>query len=195
MVVVRLGVIHRGPCCILCRFVTLSLQDRSVIVNLPSESRNMSTATAPVKRRRADYPKAANLCEHCTAKCCHYFALPLDEPHTRRDLDFIRWYLLHDRASVFVDDDTWYLLVHTTCKHLQSDNRCGIYETRPQICREYTTDACEFEDDWCYDKYFETSEQIDEYADALYGPQFPPPNVSHRDSIRSRRPTGLPVVS
>lgn len=164
-------------------------------VDTTSESRNMSTATAPVKRRRADHPKAANLCEHCVAKCCRYFALPIDEPASRKDFDFIRWYLLHDRASIFVDDDTWYLLVHTACKHLQSDYRCGIYETRPQICREYTTEACEFEDDWCYDKYFETPEQIDEYADALYGPQFPPPNASAREAIRSRRPTGLPMVS
>jgi hypothetical protein len=74
---------------------------------------------------------------------------------------------LHDRASVFVDDEVWYLLVHTTCRHLRDDNLCGIYETRPQICRDYTTDACEYEDDWVYDKYFETPEQIAEYAEAL----------------------------
>lgn len=23
------------------------------------------------------------------------------------------------------------------CKHLQKDNTCGIWETRPEICREY----------------------------------------------------------
>lgn len=144
--------------------------------------------------RRSDFADAENLCDHCTAKCCKYFALPIDEPVARRDFDFIRWYLLHDRASVFVDEDTWYLLVHTTCKHLQADNRCGIYETRPQICREYTTKDCEFEDDWCYERYFETPEQIDEYADALFGPQFPQTGTRAIDSIRGRRPTGLPVV-
>ncbi len=145
-------------------------------------------------RRRADFPKGENLCDHCTAKCCHYFALPIDEPVARRDFDFIRWYLLHDRASVFVDEETWYLLVHTTCRHLQADNRCGIYETRPQICREYTTAECEFEDDWCYERYFETPEQIDEYADALFGPQFEQSGRRKQDAIRSRRPMGLPVV-
>ncbi len=123
-----------------------------------------------IRKRRADYPDGENLCDHCTAKCCHYFALPIDEPTERRDFDFIRWYLLHDRASVFVDDDIWYLLVHTTCKHLRDDYRCGIYETRPRICRDYTTDSCEFENDWCYERYFETPEQIAEYADALFGP-------------------------
>ena len=151
-------------------------------------------ASLPVKRRRANVPKGANLCEYCTAKCCHYFALPIDEPVDRRDFDFIRWYLLHDRASVFVDDNVWYLLVHTTCKHLQDDHRCGIYETRPQICRDYTTDECEFEDDWCYERYFETPEQIDEYADALFGPQFPAPGTADYDSLRSRKPSALPLA-
>ncbi|TWU34380.1 YkgJ family cysteine cluster protein [Novipirellula artificiosorum] len=145
-------------------------------------------------RRRRDFPKDANLCEHCSAKCCHYFALAIDEPVTRRDFDFIRWYLLHEHATVFVEGETWYLLVYTTCKHLQQDHRCGIYETRPQICRDYTTDECEFEDDWCYEKYFETPEQLDEYADALFGRQFPDPNTKKHDRLRSRRPTALPIA-
>nr|WP_231131275.1 YkgJ family cysteine cluster protein [Crateriforma conspicua] len=162
------------------------------------ESKSVKASTLaprpPKKRRREDYPADANLCEHCTAKCCHYFALPIEEPASRRDFDFMRWYLLHDRASVFVDSDTWYLLVHTTCKHLQDDHRCGIYETRPQICRDYTTAECEFEDDWCYEKYFESPEQIDEYADAMFGPQFPDPTLADHHALRSRRPTGLPIA-
>jgi uncharacterized protein len=154
----------------------------------------MSALAPPTRLRRSDFPKDENLCNHCTAKCCHYFALAIEEPVNRKDFDFIRWYLLHDRATVFVDDESWYLLVHTTCKHLQANYRCGIYETRPQICREYTTDACEFEDDWCYEKYFETPEQIDEYADALFGPQFLDASISEQDSLRSRKPTSLPIA-
>lgn len=146
-----------------------------------------------IRKRRADYPDGENLCDHCTAKCCHYFALPIDEPTERRDFDFIRWYLLHDRASVFVDDDIWYLLVHTTCKHLRDDYRCGIYETRPRICRDYTTASCEFENDWCYERYFETPEQIAEYADALFGPD-PLTNPQPAGCIRSRQPSGLPLA-
>lgn len=99
----------------------------------------------------------------------------------------MRWFLLHDRASVFVEDESWYLLVHTVCKHLQPDNRCGIYETRPEICREYSTDNCEYDDDTTYEKYFETPEQVAEYVEAtlLQG--------SLKD-IRSREPQMLPVV-
>jgi Fe-S-cluster containining protein len=120
--------------------------------------------------------------------------LAIDEPVNRRDYDFMRWYLLHEHATIFVDGGTWYLLVHTTCKHLRDDHRCGIYEIRPQICREYSTNECEFDDDYCYEAYFETPEQIDEYADALFGPQFPEPTIEDQDSLRSRRPTALPLA-
>ena len=97
-------------------------------------------------------------------------------------------YLLHEGATVFKEDDNWYLLVHTTCKHLQSDNRCGIYETRPLICRDYSTKDCEYEDDWLYDQYIETAEQAAEYAEALLG-------KPKGQSIRSPKPPLLPVIS
>jgi uncharacterized protein len=109
------------------------------------------------------------LCGHCTAKCCRYFALPLDAPTTWREFDYIRWFLLHDRAAVFVEDGSWYLLVHTPCKHLREDHLCEIYDRRPRICREYTTAKCEYEEDWVYDHYLETSEQVEEYAEAVLG--------------------------
>ncbi len=120
----------------------------------------------PRIKRRQDLPAGESLCDHCTAKCCRYFALPIDTPDCRDDFDFIRWYLLHDAATVFVEDETWYLMVHTVCKHLQEDQRCGIYHTRPEICREYSTDNCEFEDGWAYERYFETPEQMAEYMEA-----------------------------
>ena len=91
-------------------------------------------------------------------------------------------------ATVFVEGEDWYLLVHTTCRHLQDDHRCGIYETRPPICREYSTVDCEYEDDWTYDRYFERAEQISEYIDAA----FPPENGTCR---RSPPPNLLPVIA
>lgn len=142
---------------------------------------------APQKISRDELKPGEVLCEYCTAKCCKYFALPIEEPTVKKDFDFIRWYLLHDRATVFTEDDTWYLMVHTACKHLQPDNRCGIYETRPEICREYTTDNCEFDEDWTYEKYFETPEQVHEYAEAV---------LADADSanFRSPKPPLLPVI-
>jgi uncharacterized protein len=148
----------------------------------------MSTAVRPPlkKPRRENVPPGEVLCAYCTAKCCRYFALPLDTPTEYTEYEFIRWFLLHEHATVFTEDGTWYLLVHTTCKHLQPDNRCGIYSTRPQVCRDYTTDTCEYEDDWVYDHYFETSEQVEEYTEAILGPT--------DGDIRSPKPALLPVL-
>ena len=136
--------------------------------------------------RREDLPKDANLCDYCTAKCCRYFALPIETPTTPRDFDFLRWYLLHDRASLFVEDGTWYLLVHTTCQFLRDDHRCGIYETRPQICRDYKTDDCEYDNDGLYDQYFEHPDQVAEYAEAMA--------AFKQSDVRSPKPPLLPVV-
>jgi Fe-S-cluster containining protein len=144
--------------------------------------------TLPSKPRREDLAADANLCDFCTAKCCRYFALAIDTPRTREDYEFIRWYLLHDRATVFVEDQDWYLLVYTVCRHLQDDNRCGIYDTRPPICREYSTKDCEYEDDTTYDRYFERAEQVNEYIEAL----FPPKKGELR---RSPKPNLLPVIN
>ena len=139
------------------------------------------------KPTREELGANESLCDFCSAKCCQYFALPLDTPTTARDFDFLRWFLLHDRASVFTEDDVWYLLVHTPCKHLRPDRRCGTYPTRPQVCREYHTDNCEYADDWTYERYFETAEQVEEYAEAVLDR---PPG----QSLRSPPPPVLPVI-
>jgi uncharacterized protein len=132
--------------------------------------------------RRSEVPHGAALCDYCTGKCCRYFALPIETPETWEDYDHLRWYMLHGRVSLFVEEGTWYLVVHADCKHLLDDHRCGTYETRPAICRTYTTDECEFEDDACYEQYFESPEQIWEYAEAVLP-------VRPRDCS-----TGLPVL-
>jgi Fe-S-cluster containining protein len=153
----------------------------------------MSTALSPAapqrsKPRREEIPHGTVLCEHCPAKCCRYFALPIDEPAEFADYEFIRWFLLHEHATVFVEDGTWYLLVHTKCKHLAADNRCQIYATRPQICRDYSTNECEYEDDWLYEQYLETPEQAGEYAEAILPKK-------KGQSIRSPKPALLPVLN
>jgi Fe-S-cluster containining protein len=133
------------------------------------------------KLRREDLQADEVLCNHCTAKCCRYFAFPIDKPTDWQDFDYLRWYLMHERASVFIEEGCWYLLVHNPCKHLREDQLCDIYDTRPQICRDYTTKDCEYEDDWVYEHYWETAEQIEEYAALVLGPR-------DGQGIRSPRP-------
>jgi Fe-S-cluster containining protein len=136
--------------------------------------------------RREDLPPGQSLCDHCTAKCCRYYALQIDTPDCRENMDYLKWYMIHGETSIFTEDGDWYLLVHATCRHLLADHRCGIYETRPQICREYSTEDCEFDDHYVYDQYFETPEQIDEFTDAMW--------PADRRDLRSQRPPLLPIL-
>ena len=142
---------------------------------------------SPMPKPRPVLKADESLCDHCSAKCCKYFAWPIDKPTARADYDYMRWAMLHTQTTFFVEEDDWYVLVHTTCKHLQPDNRCGIYYTRPEICREYSTDNCEFDDHYVYEKYFETPEQVVEYVEAVMPPK-------GRKSIRSEKPALLPIV-
>lgn len=106
-----------------------------------------------------------NLCDQCTALCCRYFAFEIDKPRTRRDFDDLRWYLLHEECIIFVEDGDWYVQINRPCKALQQDNRCGIYETRPAICRAYSTKECDYHgDEYDYDHLFVEAGQIAEYA-------------------------------
>jgi Fe-S-cluster containining protein len=141
-----------------------------------------------LKPRREDVPPGQLLCNYCTAKCCKYIAVAIETPHSPEDFEILRWYVMHDRVAVFVEDDTWYVLVVGDCQHLTNDNRCGIYLTRPKICRDYSTAQCEYEDAWVYDKFFELPAQVDEYSHALFDEPGDP-------WFRSPRPSLLPILN
>jgi Fe-S-cluster containining protein len=131
----------------------------------------LGTKVKKTKIRREDLAPGACLCDHCSGKCCRYFSLPIETPANWDDYDTIRWYLAHGQTLVYVEKATWYLVVMTRCKYLSRDDRCQIYLSRPRICREYTTDECEYDDDWIFEKVFETPEQLWEYAEAVLPPR------------------------
>ena len=137
----------------------------------------MTTTAAeskPTRRRRpkrSEVPEGSCLCDFCVGKCCRYFSLPIETPTTWDDFDAIRWYLAHGQTLIYVEKQVWYLVVMTKCQYLRADNRCGIYFSRPKICREYSTDDCEYDSDWIFDKVFECPAQIWEYAEALLPPR------------------------
>jgi hypothetical protein len=54
------------------------------------------------------------------------------------------------------------------------------------LARAHSTHNCEYEDDWVYDQYFETAEQVEEYTEAVLGPT--------KGNIRSQPPPLLPVL-
>jgi uncharacterized protein len=136
--------------------------------------------------RREELGPGECLCDHCTGRCCRYFSLPIDNPSTWDDFDAIRWYLAHGRTMIYVEKKQWFLLVMTRCTYLTDDDRCRIYLNRPKVCRQYTTDRCEYDSEWTFDKVFETPEQIWEYAEAVLPP---------RRARRSKSAFALPIVT
>ena len=113
-------------------------------------------------------------CHLCTARCCKYFALEIDTPNDAEDFDYIRWYLMHEHVVVWMDEGDWYLEIRTPCKNLLADNKCAVYDTRPQICREYGWPDEENPDVPCdyfnegldYDLFFDDAEKFGEWAKA-----------------------------
>lgn len=86
-------------------------------------------------------------CSYCVgSKCCSYITQKVDAPRSRDDFDHLLWQVSHRGVSVYKDSDGWYLLFESRCDHLLPDKRCGIYDTRPQICRDYSNDYCEFDE-------------------------------------------------
>ncbi len=106
-------------------------------------------------------------CSHCAnAICCHYVTQEIETPRSRYDFDFMLWQISHDNIQFFKDEGKWYLLVVTTCRHLQPGGRCGIYEKRPQICRDHSNDWCEFDEPLSkhWQLYFPDYETLDAYC-------------------------------
>ncbi len=149
------------------------------------------------------------LCEHCTATCCRYVALPIDHPRTPADFDDVRWFLVHAGVSVFVEDGDWYIAFETPCRYLQPDHHCAIYATRPAICRRYSTEDCDYHSgDYGWEQHFTSPEHLDEYvrqrgrngqrrAKRPAGPQcdrrgvrLPPLVVGDRPPVGQARQTG-----
>lgn len=86
-------------------------------------------------------------CSYCTnSKCCTYITQQLDTPRSKQDFDHMLWQLAHRDVQLYKDEDGWFLLINNPCLQLRKGGLCAIYETRPQVCREYSNDYCEFDE-------------------------------------------------
>jgi len=113
-------------------------------------------------------------CHECTALCCRYYALQTATPETEEDFEALRWYLMHGPTWIWVDEGDWYLQVEQVCRSLGPANECLVYETRPQICREYGLPEgneragdpnCDyFSGELSHDLEFRTPEELESHA-------------------------------
>lgn len=109
-------------------------------------------------------PSGELTCAGCS-HCCHYIALEIDKPTAKRDYDNLFWFLLHDGVSVYIDHSArWFVQFDTTCRALTNDEQCGIYEKRPQVCRDYALDECVRHNEEPPEKHlFVTPEDLEAY--------------------------------
>lgn len=104
------------------------------------------TTVIPIKPAADIKITPENKCSYCKGStCCTYLTQQIDTPRSIEDFDLLLWQISHVNTQVYKDEDGWFLLVNNTCRHLQPDGRCGIYERRPQVCRDHKNDDCEFE--------------------------------------------------
>ncbi|MCE7958773.1 MAG: hypothetical protein DYH06_12695 [Acidobacteria bacterium ACB2] len=88
-------------------------------------------------------PDPSAVCSPC-ARCCRHVAVGIDPPDTVRRVSTALWFVYHRRISVYQSHDgDWFLNVPTDCEHLRPDGLCGVYESRPLLCREYDVEGCE----------------------------------------------------
>jgi len=82
------------------------------------------------------------LCNGCNI-CCQYAVIELKTPETKKDLELIRWYLLHNIIIFIEDDGSWCAEIKNKCTSLNNQGLCSIYNIRPEICCEYGQEECE----------------------------------------------------
>ena len=88
-----------------------------------------------------------NKCSRCTGTiCCTYITEAIDTPRSKTDFRHLLWQVSHQNIEIYKDDSGWYLLISGRCEHIQDNGACGIYDDRPEICREYSNDWCEFDE-------------------------------------------------
>ena len=61
------------------------------------------------------------------------------------EFETLLWQVSHEKVSAYKDEDGWFLLFDTTCSHLKPGGMCGIYDVRPEVCREHDNDYCEYD--------------------------------------------------
>ena len=104
---------------------------------------------SPAKRKphQAPAPLAENKCGRCTRSiCCTYLTHQIETPRAKSDFDYLLWQVSHRNVEVYKDEDGWFLLfADSPCEHILPGGGCAIYATRPQICRDYANDWCEYD--------------------------------------------------
>ena len=108
-----------------------------------------------------------NKCQFCEgSKCCIYVTQQIETPRSMSDFDHLLWQLAHQNMQTYKDEDGWFLLAMNPCQFLLPEGGCGNYENRPQVCRDYSNDYCEYDEppENHFEFYFKTFDELDNYC-------------------------------
>ncbi|MCK4916823.1 MAG: YkgJ family cysteine cluster protein [Candidatus Omnitrophica bacterium] len=101
-------------------------------------------------------------CKKCSAICCKNLAVEINRPRNKFEVENLKWQLHFDTVKVYLHNRKWHQLVEGTCIYLSKDDRCTIYETRPDKCREHNPPECEFFGKY-YDIMFNNPQELTDY--------------------------------
>ena len=92
----------------------------------------------------ADAP-VSDPCQGCGAWCCKTLVFNRGLPTNASQIEFLRYCLGFPGIEVGVSADSWAVIVHTTCRHLEG-NRCSVFGTdeRPLKCSYYDALSCSY---------------------------------------------------
>lgn len=104
-------------------------------------------------------------CEQCKpAKCCMYLTIQVEKPRTLYDFEGMLWRIAHQDIEYFVQEKKWYMMVHNPCRFHDGNSRCRIYESRPKVCRNHSTEKCEFDTPCDFELHIRSYEEMLRYA-------------------------------
>jgi uncharacterized protein len=106
-------------------------------------------------------------CSKCKKSiCCNSINQKIPTPKSKEDFDHLIWQVAHENINIFKDADGWFLHIQSRCMHLGPNGACGIYDTRPWVCREYDNDFCEFDEsiEQASELFFASPKKLEKYC-------------------------------
>lgn len=89
-------------------------------------------------------------CKFCNGMCCRYVLINIEkEPRSKERFDELVWWLFNPNIKILKNGRDWSVLIMGKCENLNEQNKCAIYEHRPELCRDYPNPealGCHFKD-------------------------------------------------
>ncbi|MBU1043465.1 MAG: YkgJ family cysteine cluster protein [Candidatus Omnitrophica bacterium] len=120
-----------------------------------------------LKQKKVKSKKITSLeaCQECPAICCRDLAMIIGKPHTKEEIEDLKWQVRFDTVDIFIRQHHWYLRVKGKCMYLGKNNLCKIYADRPDKCKEHKAPNCERFGEY-HEVLITTPDELVEYLDS-----------------------------